>query len=78
MPLAISDRKLQARMAAARRERPGRTSTESSDTSSEKEEEIGATPGPEDLDQSWPYEFKVTFRVVLVHCSMSEPVSGPR
>jgi len=40
--------------------RDDRASTESSDTSPERGKGIEDTPsGPEDLDQPWPYEFKV-------------------
>lgn len=73
-----SDRKVQSRVKHSRIERAARLSAESSDTSSEREEEIKVAPGPDDLDQSWSYEFKVVLRVVLVHCSISKPVSGPR
>jgi len=61
MPSTTSDRKVQSRIKATNVARAARASPESSDTSSDRgEEEIeGSCLGPEDLDQPWPYEFKV-------------------
>jgi len=61
MPSTTSDRKVQSRIKATNVARAARASPESSDTSSDRgEEEIeDSCSGPEDLDQPWPYEFKV-------------------
>ena len=61
MPSTTSDRKVQSRIKATSVARGVRASSESSDTSPEREEGNETTcSGPEDLDQPWPYEFKVT------------------
>jgi len=60
MPSTTSDRKVQSRIKATIVARGVRASSESSDTSPEREEGNDSTcSGPEDLDQPWPYEFKV-------------------
>ncbi|KAF9654325.1 hypothetical protein BDM02DRAFT_3125198 [Thelephora ganbajun] len=61
MPSTTSDRKVQSRIKATNVARAARPSSESSDTSPERGQrnETGSL-GPEDLDQPWPYEFKVT------------------
>ena len=61
MPSTTSDRKVQSRIKATIVARGVRASSESSDTSPEREEGNAIScSGPEDLDQPWPYEFKVT------------------
>lgn len=66
MPSTTSDRKVQSRIKATNVARAARASSESSDTSPERGEGIGSTSsGPEDLDQPWPYEFKVTVKESL-------------
>jgi len=60
MPSTTSDRKVQSRIKATNVARAARANSESSDTSPERGERIEDTgSGPEDLDQPWPYEFKV-------------------
>jgi len=60
MPSTTSDRKVQSRIKATIVARGVRARSESSDTSPEREEGDETTrSGPEDLDQPWPYEFKV-------------------
>jgi len=63
MPSTTSDRKVQSRIKATNVARAARANSESSDTSPERGERIEDTgSGPEDLDQPWPYEFKVPSR----------------
>lgn len=61
MPSTTSDRKVQSRIKATNVARGARASSESSDTSPERAEGNQTTcSGPDDLDQPWPYQFKVT------------------
>ena len=61
MPSTTSDRKVQSRIKATSVARGARMSSESSDTSPERGETNQSTSsGPDDLDQPWPYQFKVT------------------
>lgn len=64
MPSTTSDRKVQSRIKATNVARAARADSESSDTSPERGGGIDDTgSGPEDLDQPWPYEFKVAVKV---------------
>ena len=66
MPSTTSDRKVQSRIKATNVARAVRAGSESSDTSPERGREIEDTgSGPEDLDQPWPYEFKVAVKGYL-------------
>ncbi|KAF9786982.1 hypothetical protein BJ322DRAFT_1053029 [Thelephora terrestris] len=60
MPSTTSDRKVQSRIKATNVARGARASSESSDTSQERAEDDQSTcSGLDDLDQPWPYQFKV-------------------
>lgn len=60
MPSTTSDRKVQSRIRATNVARGARMSSGSSDTSPERGETNQSTSlGPDDLDQPWPYQFKV-------------------
>ena len=66
MPSTTSDRKVQSRIKATNVAKAGRAGSESSDTSPERGRGIEDTgSGPEDLDQPWPYEFKVAVKEYL-------------